>query len=167
MHRNALIAIGLSWATFPGTPVLAQDTLSTDELLRTRHVRIAAPAVSPGWLTGHLLTIDSVAYVMQTIRPEAWRIPRHQVTAIQIGAGRGPTESILRGAGIGALVGGGLLLTYEALVYGPNDMFGLVAFLIGVPVGGLAGAVVGSQQSDLEWVDVEVGAAGVQAQHRR
>ena len=89
--------------------------LSTDELLRTRHVRIAAPAVSPGWLTGHLLTIDSVAYVMQTIRPEAWRIPRHQVTAIQIGAGRGPTESILRGAGIGALAGGGLPLTYEVL----------------------------------------------------
>ena len=157
--RTVLVVLGLMCIASFTTPALAQDTLSAGELLRTRYVRIAAPAVAPEWLTGHLVALDSTQFVLQTVRAKPWRIPRDRVTAIQIGVGRGRTESILRGMGIGALAGFGSLLAYEYLLYGTGEWFGLFAFIFGVPVGALSGGVVGASQSDLRWVDVVVAPA--------
>ncbi len=117
-------------------------------------VRVTAPSVSKGRLTGTLLEANEREIVLALPGSEPKAIPRAAVKRLEWS--RGHSRHPIFGAVVGGILGGAFLAAASvAMCDAASCSPSMEAFVVGVGLGALPGAGVGALVKTRRWDDVE------------
>ena len=151
-----VVKLGASGETRGGEVVA-----NTDRLVAVKVPGHDEPVCLPrpgATLTGRLVAVDAENWTIAVDGQRmAFAIPRYAIDAVDVGSGRQTAKGMLRGAGVGALVGGALGLAAGA---GCGNSFGCPgpgggAVVLGIP-GAAIGALIGATTGAEHWERVPV-----------
>jgi hypothetical protein len=151
MGRSGTLLLTLSWlACLAGTGQAEENRVPPEGAL----VRVSAPGVSKGRLTGTLVEANEREIVLALPGSERKTIPRDAMKRLEWS--RGHSRHPIAGAVIGGLIGGAFfacasMLACDAASCSPS----MEAFVAGVGLGALPGAGIGALIKTRDWDDVE------------
>jgi hypothetical protein len=151
------ILLGIAFIVFNPYGMTAQEIeLQPSELVRYDWVRLRAPVVGPAAIVGRVIEVDSAQLVLLNRRDHRLLIPLGEIDHLDVLVGRKRLLPAMLGLVVGAVAGGVAYKLHADAKYDNDEWNGLVALVVGVPIGGLTGAGVGALIGARDWRPVRI-----------